>query len=133
LALLLLGAVAAAGLLTVLYSSGVKGAANDLVTNARKVLHTTTAHKHDGVFLEVVAFSGDVGRNLNTAAETDTSNLAKSRVGLFRGGCVDTSTHTTALWGALKCWCLALFNFGLSALTDQLLNGGHGNSGFDAK
>ena len=59
-ALLLLGAVAAARLLTVLDALGVERAADDLVADTGKVLHTAAAHEHDRVLLEVVAHTRDV-------------------------------------------------------------------------
>ena len=52
-----LGAVAGAGLLAILDSSAVIGAANDLVAHARKVTDAATANEHDGVLLKVFAIS----------------------------------------------------------------------------
>ena len=65
--LVLLGAVAATGLLAVLDARGVERAADDLVADAREVLHTAAADEHDGVLLEVVALAGDVGGDLHAA------------------------------------------------------------------
>src|SRR6185312_5394951 len=59
--LLHLRTVAAASLLAVLDTLGIQRATDDIVTNTGKVLHTTTANEHDGVLLEVVANTGDVG------------------------------------------------------------------------
>src|SRR5688500_4025351 len=57
----LLGAVAAARLLAVAHAGGVEGAADDLVADTRQVLHTTAAHEHDRVLLQVVPLTRDVG------------------------------------------------------------------------
>src|SRR6478736_1674093 len=59
-----LRAVTAAGLLAVADTGGVERAADDLVANARQILHTTTTHEHDRVLLEVVPLTRDVRRDL---------------------------------------------------------------------
>src|SRR4051812_38293786 len=81
----LLGAVAATGLLAVLHAGGVERAADDLVANAGQVLHTTAAHQHDGVLLQVVPLTRDVGRDLDATGEAHTGHLAQGRVRLLRG------------------------------------------------
>src|SRR3954452_12019121 len=72
----LLRAVTAAGLLAVAHPGGVEGAADDLVANAGKVLHTTTAHEHDRVLLRVVAFARYLGGDLHAARQTHACHLA---------------------------------------------------------
>src|SRR5918912_809347 len=74
-ALLLLRAVTAAGLLAVADPLGVQRTADDLVADAREVLHTAAAHEHDRVLLQVVADTRDVRRHLDLAAELHTSAL----------------------------------------------------------
>src|SRR5688572_30513986 len=59
-ALLLLRAVAAAGLLAVADALGVQRTTDDLVTDAGEVLHPAAAHQHDRVFLKIVTHAGDV-------------------------------------------------------------------------
>src|SRR6478735_6314958 len=108
--LLHLCAVAAAGLLTVLHALGIEGATDDLVADTGEVLHTTTADEHNGVLLQVVANTGDVGGNFHAAVEANTRHLTQSRVRLLRGGGVDAGANTAA-HGA--------------ALTDQLVNRRH--------
>src|ERR1700761_472876 len=66
-ALLLLRAVTTTGLLAVLHTLGVERAADDLVANARQVLHPAATHEHHRVLLQVVALAGDVSRHLNLA------------------------------------------------------------------
>src|SRR4051794_27032374 len=61
--LLGLNSVLGTGLLAVRDAGGVKRAADDLVTDARKVLDAATTHEHDGVLLQVVAFAGNVNRD----------------------------------------------------------------------
>src|SRR3954467_6563926 len=61
---LALGAVLAAALTAAFNTSGVEHTANDVVLHARQVFHTTTAHEHDTVLLQVVAFTADIGDHL---------------------------------------------------------------------
>jgi hypothetical protein len=49
-----------------------------MVTHTRKVRHTATAYKYDGVLLEVVAFTTDVSPDFLAIAKTYTSYLAES-------------------------------------------------------
>src|SRR5690242_16987341 len=74
-ALFLLRAVAAAGLLAVADTLGVERTADDLVTDAGQVTHTTAADEHDRVLLQVVADAGDVGRDLDAAGQAHTGDL----------------------------------------------------------
>src|SRR4051812_10345989 len=85
----LLRAVAAASLLAVAHACGVEGAADDLVANTGEVFHTTAADEHDRVLLEVVALTGDVGRDLHAAGEPNTGDLAERGVRLLRRVGVD--------------------------------------------
>src|SRR5919112_847209 len=124
-ALLLLGAVAAASLLAVLDALRVERAADDLVADAGKVLHTAAADEHDRVLLEVVADTRDVGGDLDAAGQAHAGGLAQSGVRLLRGGRVDARADASALRRALQGRRLVLRHLVLAALADQLLNGGH--------
>src|SRR6478609_5989991 len=124
-ALLLLGAVAAASLLTVLDALGVERAADDLVTDTGKVLHPAAADEHDGVLLEVVTNARDVGRDLDAAGETHAGDLPEGGVRLLRGGGVDAGANTASLGRTLQGRRLVLRHLVLAALADQLVNRGH--------
>src|SRR2546428_1335179 len=78
--LLLLGAVLGTALLATGNAGGVESATYDVVTNARKILDTTTAYEHHRVLLQVVADARDVGGDLDLVGQTNTSNLTESRV-----------------------------------------------------
>src|SRR5690606_20332994 len=98
---------------------------DDPVADTRQVLHTAAAHEHDGVLLQVVADAGDVGRDLDPAAQLHTGDLAQRGVRLLRRSGVDTRAHTTTLRTPLQRRGLVLCDLVLSALADQLLDGGH--------
>jgi hypothetical protein len=53
-------AVLGTTLAAIFYASRIKGSTDDMVTNTGKVFYTTTTDEHNGVFLEVVANTGDV-------------------------------------------------------------------------
>src|SRR3954471_6234747 len=124
-ALVLLRPVAAAGLLAVLDRLRVQSTADDLVADARQVLHATAAHEHDRVLLEVVALTGDVGRDLDAVREPDARDLAQRGVRLLRRGGVDARADAAALRAPLEGRGLGLLDLVLAAPTDQLLDGGH--------
>src|SRR5688572_10015432 len=60
-----LRAVLAARLLAVLDAGGVQRAADDVVTDAREVLHTTATDEDDRVLLQVVSLARDVRRHFH--------------------------------------------------------------------
>src|SRR5690606_23665664 len=101
-ALLLLGAVAAAGLLAVLHTLGVEGAADDLVAHTGQVLHTTATDEHHRVLLQVVALARDVRRDLDRAGQANTRDLTQRGVRLLRGRGVHAGAHATTLRAPLE-------------------------------
>ena len=73
-----LGAVLAAALTAAVNALSVEGAADDVVTDAGKVLDTAATDHDDGVLLQVVADAGDIGGTFETVGKTDTGDLTKS-------------------------------------------------------
>src|SRR3954469_2666310 len=107
-ALLLLGAVAAAGLLAVLDALGVERTADDLVADTGEVLHPAATDEHDRVLLEVVAHARDVRRDLDAARQAHAGDLAERGVRLLRGGGVNARAHAAPLGRTLQCGRLVL-------------------------
>src|SRR5690606_16808138 len=128
LALLLLSAVPAARLLAVLHALRVERTANDLVADTGEVLHTTTAHEHHRVLLQVVALARDVGGDLDAAGQPDTRDLAERGVRLLGRGGVDAGAHAAPLRAPLERRGLLLGSLVLAALSDQLLDRGQWTS-----
>src|SRR4051795_3683495 len=124
-ALLLLGAVTAAGLLAVLHALGVERASDDLVTDTGEVLHPAAADEHDGVLLEVVTDARDVRRDLDAARQAHAGDLAEGGVRLLRGGRVDAGADAAALRGALEGGFFGFRRLVPPAVSDQLVDGGH--------
>lgn len=72
------------------------GTANDVVTDTREVLDATTANENDRVLLKVVTDARNVGGDLNSVRESDTSDLSKRRVGLLGRLCSHNGTYATS-------------------------------------
>src|ERR1700743_338456 len=124
-ALLLLRPVAATGLLAVLHTLRVQRATNDLVANARQVLHPATTHEHHRVLLQVVPLARDVRRDLDATGQLHASDLAQRRVGLLGRGGVDAGAHAAPLRTPLESRSLLLGDLVLPALADKLLDRWH--------
>src|SRR5258705_9030724 len=71
-----LGAVLAAALLAAGDADGVERAADDVVADARQVLHAAAADHHHGVLLEVVAHARDVAGDLHPVGQAHAGDLA---------------------------------------------------------
>src|SRR6516162_1395249 len=124
-ALLLLRAVAAAGLLAVAHALGVEGAADDLVADSGQVAHPAAAYQHDRVLLQVVPDPRDVGGDLDLTGEPDPRHLAQGGIRLLGRGRVDARANAPALGAALQGRGSGLGYLVLAALADQLLDRGH--------
>src|SRR2546423_14353339 len=122
-----LRAVARAGLTAIADPGSVERAPDDLVADAREVLHPASPHEHDRVLLQVVADTGDVGGDLDAAGQADTSHLPKGRVGLLRSGGVDARADAPALRRRAKSGALRLAPRALAPVFDQLLDRRHGS------
>jgi hypothetical protein len=112
-----LGAVLGAALLTVLDATGIEGAANDVIANAGEILDAAATDQHDGVFLEVVAFAGDVGGDFDAIGEAHAGDLTESGIRLLGSGRVDTSANSATLRAGLERRTGGLITNGLTALT----------------
>src|SRR5271157_3894661 len=64
------------------HSRSIQRATDDVVTNAGQILDAAAAHQDDGVFLQIVAFIGDIGDDLEPVGEADFGDFAHGRIGL---------------------------------------------------
>src|SRR5208282_5560018 len=94
-----LGTVLRTSLLAVFDSGRIQGAANNVITNAGKILHAAAAHEHDGVLLQVMADARDIGGDLDGIGQTHTRHFAERGVRLLRGLRIYANAHA-ALFGA---------------------------------
>src|SRR5690606_3333902 len=84
-----LRAVFRTALATILHALGVERATDDVVADARQVLHAAAADHHHRVLLEVMALAGDVAGALEAVGQAHACHLSKGRVRLLRRGRVD--------------------------------------------
>lgn len=96
-----------------------------MIANTRKILYTSTTDENDRVLLEVVSNTRDVSCNFNSIAQANTSNLAKSRIRLFRSDSHNTCANATFLWARLKRGSFSLISHRLSTFSNQLINCRH--------
>jgi hypothetical protein len=74
-----------------------------MVPNTRKILDTTATDQNRGVLLQVVAYTRDIGSDFHSVGKPNTCNFSKSRIGLFRCGCINTSADPALLRAILQC------------------------------
>ena len=117
-----LGAVLGTTLAAILHTGGIQSTTDDVVTDTGKVFYTAAANHDDGVFLKVVAFTGDVRGDFEAVGETHTGDLTQSRVRLLRGRRVHAGAHAAAQRASLQCQSLGLLRLCLTSLTDELFN-----------
>lgn len=108
-----------------LHPACIECSANDVITNAGQVLHTTAADQHNGVLLQVMPFSRNVGVYFHSVGEAYTSHLPQSRVRLLRAhrphACADPSSLRTAM----KRRGFNLLSLLPSPILNQLVDGWH--------
>src|SRR6266850_3703578 len=92
-----LGAVLRAALLAAGDAGGVERAPDDVIPDARQVLHAAAADHHDRVLLQVVADARDVRGDLLPVREPHAGHLAEGRVRLLGGRGVDADADAPLL------------------------------------
>src|ERR1700712_1480131 len=92
-----LGAVLRTALLAVLDALRIEDAAENVVAHARQILDAAAADHDHGMFLKVVAFTGNVTDDLKAIGQAHLGDLAKRRVRLLRGRGVDARANAALL------------------------------------
>src|SRR6185312_12408493 len=98
-------------------------AANDVIANARQVLHAAAADEAHRVLLQVMPLARDVAGDFHPVGEADARHLAKRRVRLLRRRRIDANAHATLLGAGLerrgRGLALLLIAAGLHELIDR--------------
>src|SRR5689334_10989876 len=97
-----LGPVLRTALLAVCNAGGIQRSADHVIAHTGQILHTAAADEHDRMFLEIVAYAGDIGGHFNPVGKADAGYFTQRRVRLLGGGGVDTGANTTFLGAALQ-------------------------------
>src|ERR1700739_1536401 len=92
-----LRAVLRTTLLTVLDALGIEDAAENVVAHAGQILDAAAADHDHGVFLEVMALTGNITDDLETIGQAHLGDLAERRVRLLWGRGVDARAHAALL------------------------------------
>jgi len=118
-------AIFGTSLLAIRNSQRIEGTPDDVVSHTRKVLHTTAANEHNGVLLQIVPDSGDIGSNFYTVCQADTGDFAKRRIRfLWRHG-IYANANSALLGAALKGGSARFFSNFFPSFSDQLVDSGH--------
>ena len=110
-------------LLTAIDARSVESAANDVITDPRKILHTAAANQNDGVLLQVVTDPTNVGRHLHAVRQADTCHLSQRRVRLLGGRRIHAGAHPSTLRTPLQGRARGLGGSPLTPLPYQLVDG----------
>src|SRR6266568_2850555 len=121
----LLRAILRAALLPPRHPRGVERPANDVIADARQILHAAAPDEDDRVLLQVVPHARNVGRDLETVGQTHACNFAQRRVRLLGRGGVHANAHSALLRTGLHGGRLRLLRHRLAALPHQLIDGRH--------
>ena len=120
-----LGAVERTGLRPPFHAGSIQSTAEDVVTYTREILDTTATHEHDGVLLEVVTLTRDVGIDLFRIRETYTRDLTHSGVRLLGSRGIDSQAYATLLRASIQRTRFRLHFDNLASFANQLLNCWH--------
>ncbi len=109
-------------LFAVLDTYGIESAADDVITNTRKILDTAASDEDDAVFLQIVSFARNISGNFDSVRQTYTSHLTKSGVRLLRGRGVHSRADTALLRALFQSRGLRFIRQSLSAFANQLID-----------
>jgi hypothetical protein len=120
-----LGAVLGTAPFAVFYTQGILGAPDDMITDPGKILDAAAPDEYHRMFLEVVAYTGNISGYFGTMGKPDTSHLAQGRIGFFGGYRHNPCTNSPFLRAGLKGRRLCLGTNLMPSKTNQLINCRH--------
>ncbi len=116
------GAVATTTLAAGIYPACIQGSTYHVVANPRKVLDPASPNENDGVFLEIMALSGNIGRHLDAIGQPNAGNFAQSGVRLFRCGGINSRANAPPLGTTIEGRSFSLPDSLSSTATDELID-----------
>ena len=119
----LLGSIFGTPVVPTIHSAGIEGSSNDVITAPRQIFYTPAPDEHDGVLLEVMTLTRNVGGDFDIVCEPHSSNLAERRVRLLGGRGVDPGTYTAFLRASLQRGSGPLLDHPLSPFANELIDG----------
>lgn len=91
-------------LFTILHTSCVQCATNDVVSHTREILNASATNEHQRVFLQVVPFARNVRSHFHAVAQPNTGYFPKRRVWLLWCGRIHTHAYTALLRTRVQSW-----------------------------
>src|SRR3989344_8815810 len=79
-------AVFASLLFPVFYAGRVQNTPDYMVSDSGQVLYPAPSYHDDGVFLQIMAFAGDISGHFHAVGQAASGHFPQSRVWLFGGG-----------------------------------------------
>src|SRR5262249_50454187 len=125
-----LGAVERTALLAVLDALGVEHAADDVITDAGKVLDAAAADQDHAGFLKIVALARNIGQRFEAVGQAHLGDLAQRGVRLLRRRGVDAGADGALLRALLQGRDLVALRLGAARLANQLIDCRHSNFPF---
>jgi hypothetical protein len=98
------GSVFRAALFTVLNTNRIEGATDDMVPYSGQVFYPSSSNEDNGVFLEVMADTWDIGGHLNAVGQANTGDFPKGRVRFLRGRRINADADPPFLGRAGQGW-----------------------------
>lgn len=116
------GTVATTTLAAGIHPACIQSSAYHVVANPRKVLDPASPNEDDGVFLKIMALSGNIGCHLDAVGQPNAGNFTQSRVRLFRCSGINTSANAPSLGTTVEGRGLGLPSGQLSSHPNDLID-----------
>jgi len=94
--------VSASGLFSAFHASTIQGPSNHLIPNAGQVPDTAPSDQDNGVFLQVMAFAGDIDGNFFAVGKPHSGDFSQGGVRLFGRHRTDLEANPPFLGAALQ-------------------------------
>lgn len=118
-------AVTAARLFSAVDPQRIEGSTDDLIAYTGQVANASAANQHDGVFLKVVSFTGNIDGDFFAVAESDAGDFPESRIRLLGGHRSNDQADPFFLGASLENGALRGTALDDAIATDQLIDGWH--------
>ena len=118
-------AVTATRLFSAVDTQRIEGSADDLIAYTGQIANASAADQHNGVFLEVVAFTGNIDSDFFSVAESNAGDFPESRVRLLGGHGSNDQADPFLLGASLQNGALGGIALDNAVATDQLIDGWH--------
>jgi len=107
------------------HAGGFQNPSDDVIPDARKVLHTPSPDEHNRVLLKVVPLTGDVGIHLNTVGKPNPGYFSQGGVRFLGGQRPHTGADPPFLRACLESRDLVLPPLPAAPMPHELVDCGH--------